>query len=125
MILSSSTGIGFVYVTDREKGVRFYRDALGLKHVEADDFGDGFDLNGSVLRLTAMAEHKAGEHPVVGWLVADMSVAVQGLKAEGVRCVVYEGMGQDADGVWTAPGGRTKLAWFKDPDGNVLMLSEG
>src|SRR5580700_1565325 len=60
---------------------------------------------------------------VLGWRVTDITAAVRGLAAKGVVFLRYEGMDQDSDGVWTAPGG-DKVAWFTDPDGNVLSLTQ-
>lgn len=69
---------------------------------------------------------KAGDpHPVLGWDVADIHATVAALTARGVKFTIYDGMGQDAAGVWTAPDGKAKVAWFSDPDGNLLSLSEG
>ena len=55
-----------------------------------------------------------------GWHVADIAAAVTEPGTRGVQFTIYDGMGQDALGIWTAPGGGAKIAWFKDPDGNVL-----
>ena len=60
---------------------------------------------------------------VLGWRVTDITAAIRGLAARGVVFLRYEGMDQDSDGVWTAPGG-DKVAWFTDPDGNVLSLTQ-
>ena len=74
--------------------------------------------------MTAMPDHKPSPHPVLGWNVDDMNAAATSLRARGVGFTVYEGMGQDDLGIWTSPDGATKIAWFADPDGNVLSLSQ-
>lgn len=124
MTLSDGTPVSFVSVRDRAQGRAFYEGVLGLPHKSGDDFGDFFDMAGGLLRMTPMPDFQAGPHPVVGWAVADITAAVRALRAKGVTFTIYEGMGQDADGVWTAPGGDAKVAWFADPFGNVLSLSQ-
>ena len=120
----TATPVTYVYVTDRARAVDFYTGKLGFTVRTSGHHGDTLDMGRSLLHLTQMADHKAGMHPVVGWEVADVPAVVAALKARGVAMTVYEGMGQDETGVWSAPDGSTQLAWFPDPDGNVLMLSK-
>lgn len=122
--LATAQSVAFVQVTDRARGVAFYRDTLGMSHSSADDFGDAFDFGSGQMRLTALPDWKAGAHPVIGWEVADIGAAVAALKAKGIAMTIYEGMGMDANGIWHAPDGHASLAWFADPDGNCLMLSQ-
>lgn len=70
-----------------------------------------------------MADYKAGPHPVLGWDVGDIRAAIEALRGKGIEFTIYEGFGQDELGVWTSPDGKAKVAWFADPDGNVLSLS--
>lgn len=116
--------VAFVYVTDRERGLGFYRDTLGFGLRSADPFGDFLDMSGALLRMTAMPDFKPSEHPVLGLDVRDIAAAVDVLRARGVELLIYDGMGQDERGVWTSPDGKAKVAYFKDPDGNVLSLSQ-
>jgi catechol 2,3-dioxygenase-like lactoylglutathione lyase family enzyme len=120
----SGTPVAFIQVSDRARGLAFYRDTLGLAHLSGDDFGDFLAAEGALIRLTALPDYAAHPHPVFGWDVADIAAAARELKARGVALTLYEGMGQDAEGIWTAPDGTTKVAWFADPDGNVLSLSQ-
>ena len=120
----TATPVAYVYVTDRARAVGFYTETLGFTVRTSGHHGDTLDMGRSLLHLTQMADHKAGMHPVVGWEVTDVPDVVAALKARGVAMTIYDGMGQDATGVWSAPDGSTKLAWFPDPDGNVLMLSQ-
>lgn len=121
----SGTPIAYVYTTDRDRAVGFYRDTLGFALQSSDDYGDYFDLNGALLRLTVIKDHKPSEHPVLGWAVADCRATVEALRDKGMVFAIYEGMGQDALGIWTSPDGQSKIAFFSDPDGNVLMLNQG
>jgi len=120
----SGTPVAFLYVGDRERALGFYRDTLGLSLRRSDDFGDFIDLGGALLRMTVMPDHQASPHPVLGWNVADIVAAVEALRGLGIAFTIHEGMGQDALGIWTAPDGKTKVAFFADPDGNVLTLSQ-
>jgi catechol 2,3-dioxygenase-like lactoylglutathione lyase family enzyme len=118
-----ATSVAFLYVSDRDRALAFYRDTLGLTLRSSDAFGDFIDLGGALLRMTVIPEHVAGPHPVLGWNVDDIGDAALAIRDRGIAFTIYEGMGQDALGIWTAPDGKTRLAWFADPDGNVLMLS--
>jgi catechol 2,3-dioxygenase-like lactoylglutathione lyase family enzyme len=92
--------------------------------VREDDFAVVFDLNGTMLRLSEVKTFTPQPFTVLGWAVPDIEAAVRALKAKGVIFNIYDGMGQDALGIWSAPGGTAKVAWFPDPDGNVLSLSQ-
>jgi len=120
----SGTPVAFLYVGDRERALGFYRETLGLALRGSDDFGDFIDLGGALLRMTAMPDHKAGPHPVLGWNVEDITAAVTALRDRGVAFTIHEGLGQDALGIWTAPDGKSKIAFFADSEGNVLTLSQ-
>jgi len=114
----------FVQVPDRPAAVAWYRDMLDLAHTRADDYGDEFHLTDTAnLRLTAIPGSTPSPHPCVAWQVPDIGAAAA-LRAKGVSFEIYEGMGQDADGIWTAPDDGRKIAFFKDLAGNVLMLNE-
>lgn len=118
-----ATPVAFIHVHDRERALAFYRDRLGLTVRGGDDFGDTLEAPGALVRITVIPDYKPHPHPVFGWNVEDFDAAYRDLKARGIEFTIYEGMGQDADGVWTAPGGGVKVAWFSDPDGNVLSLT--
>lgn len=123
-ILTHAKPVSFVLVRDREKAKAFYGGALGLPMLSEDAFAATYDLGGgATMRLTTVADYEAHPHTVIGWRVADMSAAANALKAKGVTFNVYEGFGQDANSVWTAPDGSIKIAWFNDPEGNVLSVS--
>lgn len=119
-----ATPVAFLYVAERERALAFYRDTLGFALHSSDPFGDFLDLGAAMARMTVMPDHKPGPHPALGWNVADIDAAVAELRGRGITFTVYEGMGQDAQGIWTAPDGKTKVAWFADPDGNVLSLAQ-
>jgi catechol 2,3-dioxygenase-like lactoylglutathione lyase family enzyme len=122
-MLESSDLVAFVAATDLRRARTFYEQTLGLPVLEQDDFACVLDAHGTMLRVTAVPEVARGGYTVLGWHVADIAAAVRDLTARGVIFLRYEGMNQDEQGVWTAPGG-AKVAWFADPDGNTLSLSQ-
>lgn len=123
--LASASPVSFILTANRAASKPFYAGALGLPILGEDDFAVTFALaGGATVRLTDLPDHRAADHTVLGWGVPDIRAAVTELKAKGVSFRVYEGFGQDADGVWTPPGGGAQVAWFSDPDGNVLSLTQ-
>ena len=122
--LSGYNVIGFVYIVDVERAKNFYSNVLGLTLVsEEPPYALVFDANGIMLRLGMGRERVPFPGTVLGWQVPDASAAVRDLEQSGVRFERYDQMKQDAQGSWTAPTG-AKVAWFKDPDGNILSISE-
>jgi catechol 2,3-dioxygenase-like lactoylglutathione lyase family enzyme len=122
-ILESSDVVAFVAATDLSRARVFYEQTLGLPVTGQNDFACVFDANGTMLRVTAVPEVALPGYTVLGWRVADIAAAVRDLAARGVVFKRYAGMDQDEDGVWTTPGGE-KVAWFADPDGNTLSLTQ-
>lgn len=123
-MLETSDLIAFAATTDLQRARDYYAGTLGLTLVEQNDFACVFDVNGTMLRVTAVAEALQGAgYTVLGWRVDDITSTVRDLARNGVRFLRYEAMAQDSDGVWTAPSG-DKIAWFADPDGNTLSLTQ-
>jgi len=116
--------IGFVTIVDVERAKAFYRDTLGLRLVsEEPPFALVFDANGIMLRLGMGKKRPDVPGTVLGWHVPDISAAAKELEDAGVQFERYPSLQQDSQGIWTSPSG-AKVAWFKDPDGNILSLSE-
>ncbi len=115
--------VPFVGTLDFERARAFYGGQLGLTLVEASPFALVFDANGSKLRVTMVRELKPAGFTVLGWEVPDMTEAVGALETARIELKRYPGVVQDEHGVWTAPGG-AKVAWFEDPDGNILSVSQ-
>jgi catechol 2,3-dioxygenase-like lactoylglutathione lyase family enzyme len=101
----------------------FYERTLGLKLVADEPFALVFDLNGHMLRIARTNELNPAKHTVLGWHVGDVAAKVRELMARGVTFERFERLPQDTLGIWTSPSG-AKIAWFKDPDGNNLSLTE-
>jgi catechol 2,3-dioxygenase-like lactoylglutathione lyase family enzyme len=122
--LSAYNIIGFVTIVDVERAKSFYRDTLGLRLVsEEPPFALVFDANGIMLRLGMGKELPPTHGTVLGWQVPDIVLVVQVLKTAGVQFERYGFLTQDDSGIWTSPTG-ARVAWFKDPDGNILSVSE-
>jgi catechol 2,3-dioxygenase-like lactoylglutathione lyase family enzyme len=122
-MLESAALVAFAASTDLDRSRAFYQDVLGLTLVSQDDFACVFDAGGTMLRVTAVGELARAPYTVLGWQVPDITPMTRALAAKGVTFHRYDGMSQDADGIWTAPGG-ARVAWFPDPDGNVLSLTQ-
>ena len=122
-MLDAADLIAFAATTDLDRARVFYEQVLGLTVTEQTDLARVFDANGTMLRVTAVPEVARAGYTVLGWRVADITAAARELSARGVRFLRFDGMDQDADGVWTSPGGG-RIAWFADPDGNTLSLTQ-
>ena len=116
--------VGFVTIVDVPRAKAFYRDTLGLRLVmEEPPFALVFDANGIMIRLGMAKELPPAHGTVLGWQVPEITATVKELGQAGVSFERFEGMAQDALGIWISPTG-AKIAWFKDPDGNILSVSE-
>jgi len=102
----------------------FYEDILGLHFIEDSEYALVFKLKDAELRISKVPAFTPFAFTVLDWQVDDFRAVYDNLKTKGVRFEIFEGMGQDEDGVWTVPGDGTQIAWFKDPDGNVLSISK-
>jgi catechol 2,3-dioxygenase-like lactoylglutathione lyase family enzyme len=123
MTLASADVIGFVGTTDGERARDFYERVLGLTFVSDERFALVFDANGVMIRIFKLDSLSPAPYTILGWGVADIAETIRSLSAKGVAFERYAGMPQDANGVWVSPTG-AKVAWFKDPDGNVLSLTQ-
>ena len=120
-MLGSCNLVAFTATTDGVRSRGFYEGLLGLRVVSDDPFALVLDANGTELRVTKLREFRPHSHTVLGWAVADIEAEVDALVSAGVAFQRYAGMEQDARGIWTSPAG-ARIAWFLDPDGNVLSL---
>ncbi|NQU36098.1 MAG: VOC family protein [Actinobacteria bacterium] len=122
-MLGSSEMTAFVGVTDIDQATNFYRDALGLKVLDAGSGHCVLDADGSMLRLTLIANLINVDYTVVGWNVAEIAKTCEDLAARGVVFQRFDGIEQDDSGVWVAPDG-DRIAWFLDPDANILSITQ-
>jgi catechol 2,3-dioxygenase-like lactoylglutathione lyase family enzyme len=122
-MLGKSKIVTFVATSRPERAKSFYGEALGLRLISDDPFAVVFDANGITLRVQKVRVNIPPAHTVLGWDVNDIRAEMEELSERGVSFERYEQLAQDESGVWTSPGG-AKVAWFKDPDGNVLSLTQ-
>ena len=123
-MLGSRAVVAFVATRDPGRARAFYEGVLGLRLVADEPFALVFDAHGTTLRVQKLQELAPARHTVLGWLVPDIAAAVRGLSAAGVAFERFPRLPQDDVGVCSFPGGG-RVAWFRDPDGNTLSLTEG
>jgi len=115
--------ISFIATTKPEKAKDFYGSALGLKLIEESPYALVFLDGEHMLRVQVVPELKPAGFTVHGWQVEDIEAEIERLSSKGVQFEVFEQLPQDNLGVWTTPDG-SKIAWFKDPSGNTLSLTQ-
>jgi catechol 2,3-dioxygenase-like lactoylglutathione lyase family enzyme len=123
-MLSGAKVVAFLATADAVRARAFYESVLGLRVVEDQPFSLVLEHAGSKIRVQKVDAVQKAPYTALGWEVADVAEAVRALAARGVVFDRYPGMDQDALGIWTSPSG-ARVAWFRDPDGNVLSLSTG
>lgn len=122
-MLGDAKLVAFAATTDGARAATFYRDVLGLTVRSDDAFAIAFDAAGTELRLQKMERFTPQPFTTLGWQVADVRDVVRVLSSHGIQPERYPWLDQDADGIWSAPSG-ARVAWFKDPDGNLLSAAE-
>ncbi len=122
-ILADAKAGCFVCVTDRARAKAFYGETLGLTLIYEDNFATVFDSNGTTLRVSAARDFHPQPFTVLGWEVPDIKTSVKALKAAVIEFVRVPVLPQAASGIWSpAPG--VFVAWFKDPEGNMLSIAQ-
>lgn len=123
MALTSRPIIAFVATTDPVRARKFYAKTLGLRLVSEDHFALVFDAAGTMVRVAIVQALQPAGYTVLGWIVPDIRRAVAALARKGVTFRRYNGLEQDERGIWASPSG-ARIAWFEDPDGNTLSLTQ-
>jgi catechol 2,3-dioxygenase-like lactoylglutathione lyase family enzyme len=113
----------FISTSDPPRALTFYRDTLGLKLQEESPYALVFDCGGTMLRVQIVRQATVAPYTALGWQVQDIAQTIKKLNQAGVAMERFEGMQQDELGAWS-PGGSTKVAWFKDPEGHILSLTQ-
>lgn len=122
-MLGSTNIIAFVPIKDSQKSRAFYEGILGLRFVKDDGFALVLEANGIMVRAAKMKDFIPAQFTVLGWEVSNIESVVRELSKNGIHFEIYGFFKQDDLGIWTAPTG-DKVAWFKDPDGNTLSVSQ-
>jgi len=123
-MLGSTNIVAFVPTRDADKARAFYEGVLGLRFVNDDGFALVMDANGIMIRVARVGkEFTPAQFTILGWQVSGIENIVRALQEKGVHFEIFGFFKQDELGIWTAPTG-DKVAWFKDPDGNTLSVSQ-
>ena len=122
-ILESAKPAIVICTRDRARATAFYRERLGLVLDHEDKFAAVFNAGGVTLRVSFVADFTPHEHTILGFNVPDVKATVKALHQKGITFNVYPGLSQDELGIMTLPGGVGHVAWFNDPDGNVISVT--
>ena len=115
--------MGFLVTTDYDKAREFYEKKLGFEFVSLDQFALVVRVGGHQIRITKSTKFTPLQSTVLGWEVGDIVATVKWLASRGVNTEKYPFVPDKELGIWNAPGG-ARIAWFKDPDGNVLSVGQ-
>lgn len=115
--------VGFVPTSDLDRATSFFRDVVGLELVSRDGYATVFGSSGQSVRVVAVESFDPQPFTILGWRTQDIHTTVRALSGRGLKFLRYKDFDQDDVGIWTAPSG-AKVAWFNDPDGNVLSFTE-
>lgn len=122
-MLGSTNIVAFVPIKDSDKARAFYEGVVGLRFLKDDGFALVFDANGIMVRMAKVQQFTPMPFTILGWQVKQIEKVAAELQGKGVAFERFGFFKQDDLGIWTAPTG-DKVAWFKDPDGNILSVSE-
>lgn len=122
-MLMDSELVAFSATTNTDASRQFYAQQLGLTLIEESPFALVFKSKNARIRIQKIDQSAPAPHTSLGWDVANISVTVRHLQERGVSFEQYAGLEQDELSIWSAPGG-ARVAWFKDPDGNILSISQ-
>jgi len=122
-VLDAAESVAFLPSEDLERSNRFFGDILGLPLVSRSAFASVFRCGLTTLRVTKVDGFRPQPFTVFGWIVADLRSELPQLQERGIDLLRYDGLKQDDQHVWTTPSGDI-VAWFRDPDENVLSLTE-
>src|SRR5947209_1680666 len=123
-MLANSKLVGFIPTRDANRSRDFYENTVGLRFVQDDTFAIVMQSGETMVRIVRVGEFTPFPFTLLGWDVPDIEAAVAELSAKGVQFHRYGFLEQSPTGIWTAPGGAANVAWFPDPDGNTLAISQ-
>ena len=122
-MLAHSKMMGFIFTRDYDNARAFYEGKLGLQFISQDQYALALRAGEHMIRIVKIPDFVPARATVLGWEVKDIEAVVAWLKARGVILEDYPFIQDRKLGIWSAPGG-DRIAWFKDPDGNVLGVSQ-
>lgn len=115
--------VSFLATTEPASAERFYTDVMDLQLLESSPFALVFADGETILRVQIVPELSLAPYTVHGWQVTDIDGEIEKLASNGVQFLTFDQLKQSASGIWTTPDGH-KIAWFKDPSGNILSLTQ-
>ena len=113
----------FIPTVNPQEAILFYRDLLGFELMSEDDYAMEFNANGTLLRVTIVDEFVPQPFTILGWNIENLVFTVRQFNEKNIYFEIFDFLEQDDLGIWNSPDG-AKVAWFKDPDGNILSLTE-
>lgn len=122
-MLASGKLVGFLFTSDYDRARAFYVDKLGCEFVSQDQFALVVKMGGHMIRIGKIPNFTPAQGTVLGWEVGEIEAVAAWLQERGVTLEKYPFVQDKERGIWTTPDG-SKVAWFKDPDGNVLSVSQ-
>jgi catechol 2,3-dioxygenase-like lactoylglutathione lyase family enzyme len=122
-MLADSKLMGFIFTRDYNNARAFYEGKLGLQFISQDQYALALKAGEHMIRITKIPDFVPARATVLGWQVQDIGAVVAWLKERGVILEDFPFIQDRKLGIWSAPGG-DRIAWFKDPDGNVLSVSQ-
>ena len=122
-MLNQSEIVAFIPTRDAAQAHAFYVDLLGFDLVSEDIFALVVRSNGTTIRVVITPDFTPAPYTILGWEVPDIATTAADLAQQGITFEHYAYFEQDGPGIWTAPDG-SRVAWFKDPDGNTLSISQ-
>jgi catechol 2,3-dioxygenase-like lactoylglutathione lyase family enzyme len=123
-MLASGRIVGIVPTLDSKRAREFYEAKLGFQFVSEDPFALVVRAGDTKIRVSKVPkDFTPVAFTILGWEVQNIEAVVAWLKGRGVTCEKYPFVQDQELGIWTAPNG-DKVAWFKDPDGNVLSVAQ-
>ncbi len=122
-MLSSEKLVGFIATAEPRRSQAFYENALGLQLLENSPFALVFEAGSTTIRVQKVERVVISGYTALGWQVSNIARTVEELASRGITFQRYEGLNQNEAGIWRTPDG-AQVAWFKDPDGNTLSITE-
>jgi catechol 2,3-dioxygenase-like lactoylglutathione lyase family enzyme len=120
-MLAASKLVTLVWTSRIPEAERFYSEVLGLPLAGKSHGALLYQVGGGDLRVSPVPTTQPSAHTVLGFAVADVGAVVAQLAARGVSFERFPGFPHDASGIVATPEG-AKVAWFRDPDGNLLSV---
>ncbi len=115
--------ISFIATKDARRARVFYEERLGLQLIETSPYALVFRDGSQMLRVQIVSDFEPSSYTAHGWQVTEIETEIKELTAKGIVFLKFEHLAQDAWGIWTTPEG-AKIAWLKDPCGNILSLTQ-